>query len=285
MSAPAQHPDAAAALQEMVATERAFSQASADKGTRESFLEFIADDGILFRPNAVKGKQWMLSNKPQPTTKRTLLSWQPVVAAVAQSGEMGYTTGPWQFKQDINDDKPVGFGDFITVWKKQADGTWKFAVDLGISHSQPTGADEGFRALSGKTSKGATKLDAGAERSALLTLEREFADAAAKQGAEKAFALYAWESARVFREGQQPFVGVKAARAALAKSESVWSWQPQFADVSNSGDLGYSYGLYELRTSEEGHGLVEKGNYLRIWQKQNGAWKVVVDVANPMPDK
>jgi len=37
----------------MVETERAFSLASEEKGIRESFAEFIADDGILFRPTPV----------------------------------------------------------------------------------------------------------------------------------------------------------------------------------------------------------------------------------------
>ena len=39
--------------------------------------------------------------------------------------------------------------------------------------------------------------------------------------------------------------------------------------------------IYELR---EKMGLVsEKGNYARVWKKVNGAWKLVIDVANPLP--
>ena len=57
----------------------------------------------------------------------------------AASGDMGFTTGPWEAKGDINDEKPSGYGHFVTVWKKQADGSWKFVVDLGISHPQSGG--------------------------------------------------------------------------------------------------------------------------------------------------
>ena len=49
-------------LHSMVDTERAFAKASEEKGTSESFLMFIADDGILFRPTAVLGKKWLQEN-------------------------------------------------------------------------------------------------------------------------------------------------------------------------------------------------------------------------------
>ena len=120
------------ALQSLVETERAFSRTSAERGTREAFLAFIADDGILFRPTAVNGKEWFSKNPVPPSEKRPLLSWQPIFADVSQAGDLGYTTGPWQYKSDIKDGTPVAYGNFITVWRKQADGTWKFAVDLGI---------------------------------------------------------------------------------------------------------------------------------------------------------
>ncbi|HEY6045474.1 MAG TPA: hypothetical protein VIU65_02660, partial [Pyrinomonadaceae bacterium] len=46
-------------LNALVDNERAFSRMSEEKGTRESFTEFIADDGVLFRPGPVTGKKWM----------------------------------------------------------------------------------------------------------------------------------------------------------------------------------------------------------------------------------
>src|SRR4030081_3779312 len=83
-------------LQSMVETELAFAKMSAEQGTRPSFMAFIDDEGILFRPRAVKGKQWMTQNPVPPSDKRPLLSWYPTVADVARAGDMGYTTGPWE---------------------------------------------------------------------------------------------------------------------------------------------------------------------------------------------
>src|ERR1041384_2545298 len=127
------------ALQEMVKTEQAFSKMAEEKNARDAFMTFIADDGLLFRPGAVNGKKWMLEHPLPPSDKKPLLAWQPAYAGMAASGDMGFTTGPWEAKADINDEKPQGYGHFVTVWKKQADGSWKFVVDLGISHPQSGG--------------------------------------------------------------------------------------------------------------------------------------------------
>ena len=87
--ATAQKPTSDSALHSMVATERAFAKASEEKGTQESFMMFIAEDGILFRPAPVPGKKWMQEH-PQPTSdKRPLLSWQPTFAEMAAAGDMG----------------------------------------------------------------------------------------------------------------------------------------------------------------------------------------------------
>ena len=83
LAAMAQKPTTESPLHSMVATERAFSQASADKGTRDSFLMFIADDGILFRPSAVSGKKWLQEHPVPLVDNRPLLSWQPIFADVA----------------------------------------------------------------------------------------------------------------------------------------------------------------------------------------------------------
>jgi ketosteroid isomerase-like protein len=59
------------------------------------------------------------------------LSWQPTTAEVASSGDMGYTIGTYELKFDGQDGNPVvDSGKYMTVWKKQADGSWKVAVDM-----------------------------------------------------------------------------------------------------------------------------------------------------------
>lgn len=268
-------------LKAMVETERAFARAAAEKGTRDAFAAFIADDGILFRPGPVVGKKWLSENPLPASTTHPLLAWQPTFAFVSNAGDLGYTTGPWQYKKDIKDAKAAAFGNFMTVWKKQADGSWKFELDLGISNPEPQVPTPLWQPPGQTGQEKFKKAVQQIERSGLLEVERRFSQTSAELGARQSFLLYAAKDVRLFRDDHQPFVGKMAAADALAMVTTDWTWTPSFAGVSISGDLGYSYGLYELR--EKTGVLVEKGNYARVWKKVLGDWKLVVDVANPLP--
>src|SRR5580765_399251 len=118
--------------QALVQMERDFARAAATKGTRDAFLEFIADDGILFQPGPVNGKKFWAERQP----RKGLLSWEPVFADVSRAGDLGYTTGPWEFRPNGPADQPVAFGLYFTIWKKQPDGAWKAVLDRGVTTEQ-----------------------------------------------------------------------------------------------------------------------------------------------------
>jgi ketosteroid isomerase-like protein len=280
----AQTTEAGSSLKSLVETEQAFSKTAEDKSTREAFLQFIAEDGILFRPTAVQGKQWLSDHPTPPSQKRPLLAWQPVYAFVARAGDVGYTTGPWEFKGDIKDEKPAAYGDFVTVWKKQSDGSWKFVLDLGISHPQSSGPLKLWK-LSNKVGAGTVAGNTNPERArnTLLNRDREFASVASSQGFAKTFLTYATNDVRLFRDDSNPFVGKEASARALTSGKGLVTCQPTNGDVSLSGDLGYTYGTYDTLSDDGTKKLIEHGNYLRIWKQQEGQWKIVLDVANPIP--
>jgi ketosteroid isomerase-like protein len=49
---------------------------------------------------------------------------------VARSGELGYTSGTYDFSMKDASGKIISDkGKYVTVWKKQADGTWKVLLD------------------------------------------------------------------------------------------------------------------------------------------------------------
>ncbi|HEY6231727.1 MAG TPA: nuclear transport factor 2 family protein [Pyrinomonadaceae bacterium] len=273
------------ALQSMVDTERAFAKMSAEQGVRPAFVAFIADDGILFRPTAVNGKQWFKEHPAPASDKRPLLSWQPIFADISQATDMGYTTGPWQFKADINDAKPVAWGNFLTVWKRQADNSWRFVIDLGISNPEPDHVQPVWQAppYRGPITGGSSPDNA--TKNVLLNLERQFSKDSATRGAQSAFREYAAGEVRLFRNGKQPFVGKGNAIEALPDDNIEWTWTPAFADMSRSRDFGYTYGTYQLVRKDSGE-KVEAGNYYRIWKWQDEItsrrWKVVTDLLDPV---
>jgi len=267
-------------LTEMVETERAFSRTAGEKGIPEAFTEFIAEDGILFRPGPVPGKKWFQEHPSPTSSTRPLLVWEPMLAGVSRAGDLGYTTGPWQLKNDLKDAKFAAFGTFMTVWKKQPDGSWRFAVDLGIRHSEPK-AQLKFASVRPTPARFSSSGPAKAQ-SDLLDAERAFSQTSAARGAVEALLLYSASDVRVLRNQHEPFIGRKVAVQAMPPLTKAWTWTPSGSDVSASGDLGYSYGLYELRDNASGI-VSEEGNYLHVWRKVNGTWKLIIDVADPHP--
>ena len=267
------------ALQEMVKTEQAFSKMAEEKNTHDAFMAFIADDGLLFRPGAVNGKKWMIDHPPPPakSDKRPLLAWQPAFAGMSASGDMGFTTGPWEAKADIKDEKPQGYGHFMTVWKKQADGSWKFVVDLGISHPQPGGPQTLWQPPDTNKKTSFKPVDVAAETQALLDRDRQYADAS-KQDLAKAFLAYASPDARLYRTGNLPYIGSQAAADALIQTKGQFTWQPIGGDVSRAGDLGYTHGTYEV--ADDMKKVSEHGSYVRIWKKEGNTWRIIMDVTN-----
>lgn len=268
-------------IQAMVEAERDFAATSKDRGTNASFLAYIADDGILFRPKAVKGKEWLTANPPPASDNRPWLHWEPSFAFMSWAADMGYTYGPWEYRRDIKDAEPVAFGHFLTVWKKQKDKTWKFAVDLGISHPRMTPPPPPLRSSYNPTFKqSAKRVNVTAESNGLLIKDQTVSSQSSQVGARQALENNAMIDVIVFREGKLPITGGKHAAVEAIGGTGVWTWTPEFAEVSASGDLGYSYGNYEIR----GGTVKEIGNYLRIWKKHSGAWRIAVDLANPIVD-
>lgn len=121
-------PVAADDFEDLVSAERAFAADASARSTREAFVAALADDGLVFAPGPTNGKRvW----ESRPVDKNRL-EWAPAVAEIAGSGDLGYTIGPWRFTP-ADAEKPSDFGQFFTVWRKQADGKWKVLIDHGVS--------------------------------------------------------------------------------------------------------------------------------------------------------
>ena len=276
-------------LAPMVQAELAFAAAARAKGMKEAFIEFAAPDGLLFRRGAVNARELWMRTDPAPTG---LLSWHPTYADVARSGELGYTTGPWEFRPNASDEKASGHGHFVTLWRMQADGSWLFAVDIGISHEAPAAPDNVLKYPASAKDGGYFKTltdgrgserTADAARVAILAAENKLAAHANTNGAGAALLSRAAEDVRVYRPDSSPFVGLEAARPALEKEVERRFMIAEGVGAAESGELGYAYGTYL-----SGAG---RGSYVRIWKRTSGNWRrrtegdwrVVLDITNPTP--
>src|SRR3989440_11842534 len=72
----------------LVEMEHAFAKAAATKGTRDAFIEFLADDGMVFQPGPVNGKKiWTDGER-----RKGLLSGEPENADGSRTEDVGWTT-------------------------------------------------------------------------------------------------------------------------------------------------------------------------------------------------
>jgi len=269
--------DRKAALEALAATERAFSKMSEEKGIKDSFLAYIADDGIMFRPGPVRGKDFLSSRPPA----RAKLVWRPIAADLSAAGDLGYTTGPYEiWPPGAAADAKPGTGYFVTLWKRQADGSFKFVLDLGSGGNPPPAQREpDYAAPAGTAGVKLAKAagDPAAGRESLLAADRKLAagDAAAYLAA---FA----QDGRALRNEQPLAVGHDAVAKVLPTLKTA-DWKVDQAHVADSGDLGYTYGTVSLPGAGPG-GAAAPGDYLKIWKKDAaGAWKIAVDVVAPRP--
>ncbi|MGA7471390.1 MAG: nuclear transport factor 2 family protein [Candidatus Sulfotelmatobacter sp.] len=118
----------------------------------------------------------------------------------------------------------------------------------------------------------------------LRQLEGEFMKAAAEHGSAGYMSYYADDAVEV-PNGAAIITGkvnIAKTMGFLDDKNNHLSWTPVGADISASGDLGYTYGTYEFRAvGKDGNPVVEHGKYTSIWKKQrDGSWKVVLDMGN-----
>ncbi len=274
------------ALTSLIEAERAFSRTSEAKGIREAFLTYLAPDAVVFRPGPVEGRP--IYEKMDPANP-AVLTWEPEVAEVAASGELGYTSGPYQVRPGRGTE-PTGFGHYISVWKKQTDGTWRVLLDIGVQHGRPPSLDPRETVVTPAAEFVARPLspaDLRDEERAFGVRAGSFENEVGKKGRRKALAAFATDDIRVFRPGQFPAVGMRAANGLIRagaggiSASSMRRSTTYQVGLAWSGDLAYSYG-----TSASGKGGAKDDTTatLRIWRKDgSGTWRIGLDIELAVP--
>jgi ketosteroid isomerase-like protein len=99
----------------------------------DAFLTYFAEDGVeVVDGGGFDTKDAMRKQPPWP--EGTSLTWTPVKAEMAASGDLGYTYGNYIYAAKNKDGKLVAnYGKYTSIWKKQKDGQWKVVVDMGNS--------------------------------------------------------------------------------------------------------------------------------------------------------
>jgi len=113
-------------------TDQEFADKSKEVGPAEAFYLYMDNNGIQLPINgdAVIGNNTI--RERMLSAGEYQLSWTPKKAEVALAGDMGWTWGTYIYQAtDENGNSIQQKGKYLNVWKKQENGSWKVAVDIG----------------------------------------------------------------------------------------------------------------------------------------------------------
>ncbi|WP_084582813.1 hypothetical protein [Sphingomonas azotifigens] len=116
----------AAAPETAFDAERAFAAAAQAEGQWTAFRRFAAADAVMFVPEPVNAQGWLKDRKDPPKSVR----WWATDSYVACDGSMAVNSGGWTL--------PDGSGGyFSTIWRREAEGGWKWTLDHGDTLQKP----------------------------------------------------------------------------------------------------------------------------------------------------
>ncbi len=121
---------------DLLKADVAFSELSEQRGAAEAFYMVLAEDAIVFPINAppIRGRREIVDHY---STGAYTLTWTPMEALVAESGELGTTWGTSVMRtKNENGEEVIQHFKYLSVWKK-IDGVWKLAADMGNQNPPP----------------------------------------------------------------------------------------------------------------------------------------------------
>jgi ketosteroid isomerase-like protein len=120
-------------LEQVRAADTAFSALAQRVGTGRAFGDFAAENAQVFStPGEFITGPVAIRESFGPSGSSGALVWRPVAGGVAQSGDLGFTVGNAVFTGQREDGgQVVRYSKYLTVWKKQRDGGWRYVVDGG----------------------------------------------------------------------------------------------------------------------------------------------------------
>ena len=126
---------AAAPVDDVLAADRAFAALAKVQGARAAFTAYADNDAVMFRDGVgpIKGVEAIGRAFRDPAAATP--EWEPLAADIAASGDLAYSWGSFKWTAvpggPMAGNPPVT-GYYVSVWKKQRDGNWKWVIDLGV---------------------------------------------------------------------------------------------------------------------------------------------------------
>lgn len=270
----AQAPTPAAVADELLAADRAFAGAAAQRDLVAALTAMFDDEVIMTSPNGlVTGRaavEEALRGNPANATSR--VTWSPVRVGVSADGAHGFTFGTMTMTLADGTERPA---KYMTYWIKR-DGVWRAAAykraQAGPGEPaamMPPSLPEQLVPVS--TSK--AHLDALVD--GLRAAEQSFSDEAQQIGVGPAFKKFGRPDAvNMGPPGPGFVVGADAIGDGMPPGPTTITWNAERALVASSGDLGVTFGYIRLKD-----GSRPPIPFFTIWRRDSPAspWRYIAE--------
>ncbi len=251
-------------LQQMLQAEKTFQEAAGDKGIKAAFLDVLADDSIIFHPEAVNGREYWSKREDSPAA--TLIR-VPKYGDISYNGVLGFTMGNWRLYPKGKSESFAQFGQYVTVWEKR-DRRFFASLDIDITHDKLL-FSETDRVFRGNKSQDPNKLSRSPADASMNFLRMSMSEE--RLGA--AYKKFAADDVRLLIEREAPILGKKRVVSEMKRYISVEF--PKKVTLFQAADMAYTWNACEYANSNEG---LEKGNCLHIWKLRGKKWWIVLGV-------
>jgi ketosteroid isomerase-like protein len=246
-------------IDDLINAEKNFATHSVANGTKDAFLKFADNEGIVFdQGKAVNAIETWNKREKRPG----VLKWYPQFAEIASSNDFGYTTGPWTFQSNASNDTIVARGQYTTVWHINSNGEWKFLLDLGVGNTPKILATSLKKII-------AKKITGNVNTHNLLEAEQDFI-ALYKNDRSGAYKKYLSKQSIVSRNGQLPETSKKDHVKVIEITPENIEFTVVGSGIASTGDMAYIYGNTIINSKQE--------NFLHIWRKEKQGWKIALEV-------
>jgi len=126
----------------IVAAEIAFLQRAQERGQWTGFRETADKDAVMFVPEVVNAERWLRKKKDPPQS----VSWSPDRIFMACDGSYGVAEGHATWPDGRK-------GGYVTLWRRQAQGDYKWVLDWGVDKPKPGRADGDEETIDGKVAE------------------------------------------------------------------------------------------------------------------------------------